>query len=83
MKLDPNAVDDNDFPVYPEGDYDFEVENTTYQQNKNKTGYQWKVQFRIDAEGGKTFKVWVPERQRCCFRCSMTCLRKKGQGRSI
>ena len=58
MKLDTNAVDDNDFPVYPEGDYEFEVENTTYQQNKNKTGYQWKVQFRIDAEGGKTFKVW-------------------------
>ena len=25
----------------------------------------------------------VPERQRCCFRCSMTCLRKKDQKRSI
>ena len=60
MKLDPNAKEEErgDFPVYPEGDYDFEVENVTYQQNKKKDAYQYKVQFRIDAEGGKSFKVW-------------------------
>ena len=58
MKLDPNAVNDTDFPVLPEGEYEFEVENTTYQTSK-AGNYQWKVQLRIDPTGGQpSVKVW-------------------------
>lgn len=65
MKLDPNAVNDTDFPVLPEGEYEFEVENTTYQTSK-AGNYQWKVQLRIDPTGGQpSVKVWdyFPERE--------------------
>lgn len=57
MRFDPNAVNDNDFPVLPEGEYQFEVENTTYQTNKAGKNYQWKVQFRIE-NGNQSVKVW-------------------------
>lgn len=57
MKLDPNAVSENDFPVLPEGEYDFEVENTTH-QTSSKGNLQWKVQFRIDPMDGPSIKVW-------------------------
>lgn len=66
MKLDPNAVKESDFPVLPEGEYAFEVENATYQSNKDNTGLQWKMQLRIENPGNQPdIKVWdyFPEKE--------------------
>ena len=65
MKFDQNAVNDNDFPVLPEGEYAFEVENTTY-QTSSKGNLQWKVQLRVEAPGDqRDIKVWdyFPEKE--------------------
>lgn len=65
MKLDPNAKKENDFPVLPAGEYEFEVENTKYQ--KSAAGnLQWVVELRIDpTDGNQSIKVWdyFPERE--------------------
>lgn len=66
MKLDPNAVKESDFPILPEGEYAFEVENATYQSNKDNTGLQWKMQLRIENPGNQPdIKVWdyFPEKE--------------------
>ena len=58
MKLDPTATQDtNDFPLIPEGTYDFQVENATKFQAKSGN-LCWKVQLRIDMDGGRSSKVW-------------------------
>lgn len=54
-----SAKDDNNvsYELLPEGDYEFEVEESTLQTAK-KGGYQWKVTLRIDPEGKPSRKVW-------------------------
>lgn len=58
MKLNPNTTDEtrSEFPVLPEGDYEFEVENAVHQVS-SKGNLQWKLQLRVDHEG-KEYKVW-------------------------
>lgn len=58
MKLNNNTTTEtkSDFPVLPEGDYEFEVENAVHQVS-SKGNLQWKLQLRVDHEG-KEYKVW-------------------------
>lgn len=70
MKLDPNAVEDNNFPVLPAGEYEFEVENTKYQVSK-AGNYQWVAELRIDPTyGHDSVKVWdyFPERENMAWK---------------
>ena len=45
------------FELLPEGDYEFEVEETVLQESK-RGGYQWKVTLRIDPADKPSRKVW-------------------------
>lgn len=57
MKLDPNATQENEFPLLKNGRYEFEVENATRAQSKSKNMY-WKLQLRVDLPDGSSYKVW-------------------------
>lgn len=60
MRLDPtikNTKPQNDFPLLPEGDYEFQVANASRSQS-SKGNMQWKLQLRIDKPDGTWAYVW-------------------------
>lgn len=57
MKFSAKEDSNMTFELLPEGDYEFEVEESILQTSK-RGGYQWKVTLRIDPEGKPSRKVW-------------------------
>lgn len=57
MKFDPSAAEERSFPILPEGEYEFEVENAEHTISK-KGNMMWKLTLRVDPLDGPSVRVF-------------------------